>query len=85
MEIMACVQPYVTLSCLSSSCTAAHLYAMQLLMKDVSARLKLSDVADHPWIKANADPAVLSLDAKDKGRESAAAGAVAGAAAGPSL
>lgn len=36
---------------------------LQLLLKDVSARLKLSEVADHPWIQANADPAVLHMDA----------------------
>jgi len=56
---------------------------MQLLVKDVSARMQLSEVADHPWIKAFADPAVLSLDAADKSRSSAAAAASA-AAAGPS-
>jgi hypothetical protein len=55
---------------------------LQLLMKDVSQRLKLSDVADQPWIKANADPAVLSLDARDKSKSAVAAAAAAAAGAG---
>lgn len=47
--------------------------------------MKLEDVAEHPWIRANAEPAMLSMDAQDKGRSSAgiaAAAAAAGAAAG---
>lgn len=31
-----------------------------LLVKDPAARLNLADVPSHPWIVANADPAVLS-------------------------
>lgn len=56
--------------------------ASQLLVKDVSSRMRLEDVAEHPWIKANADPAMLSMDAQDKGRSSAGVAAAAAAAAG---
>lgn len=32
----------------------------QLLVKEPAQRLELAKVAEHPWIKANADPAVLA-------------------------
>jgi hypothetical protein len=48
---------------------------LQLLMKDVSARLKLSDVADHPWIRAYADPAVLNSENQENSAPAAAAAA----------
>ena len=32
----------------------------QLLVKDVTQRMRLEDVPEHPWIRANADPAVLT-------------------------
>ena len=35
------------------------LAAMQLLVKDPRERLALNQVEQHPWIKANADPAIL--------------------------
>lgn len=34
-------------------------FISRLLMKDPAARMKLSEVANHPWIRANADPKVL--------------------------
>jgi hypothetical protein len=68
-----------------AAAAAAVVPILQLLVKDVSQRLKLSDVADHPWIKANADPAVLSLDARDKSKSAAAAAAGAGAGDGSAM
>lgn len=52
-------------------------------MKDVSSRLKLEEVADHPWIRAYADPEALSLmDAAQQDKSRASAGAGAAEAAG---
>jgi hypothetical protein len=34
-------------------------FVLQLLVKDVSSRIRLSDVEQHPWIRAHADPALL--------------------------
>jgi hypothetical protein len=34
-------------------------FVLQLLVKDVSSRMRLSDVEQHPWIRAHADPALL--------------------------
>lgn len=32
---------------------------LQLLVKEVPARMRLEDVPKHPWIRANADPKAL--------------------------
>lgn len=50
-------------------------FIRKLLVKDVSSRMRLEDVAEHPWIQANADPAMLSMDAQDRARSSAAGAA----------
>lgn len=36
------------------------LSVLQLLMKDVSSRMRLEDVENHPWIRANADAALFT-------------------------
>jgi hypothetical protein len=51
----------------------------QLLVKDVGTRMRLLDVAAHPWIQALADPAVLSQNGSGSDSRGGAAGAGAGA------
>lgn len=37
----------------------AREFISRLLVKDPSQRMPLSEVASHPWIRANSDPKVL--------------------------
>jgi aurora kinase, other len=65
---------------------AARDFVRAMLRRDPAARLALDDVCEHPWIAANADPAVLQhareQAAARRAKQAQQAAAAAGAGAG---
>jgi aurora kinase len=61
---------------------AARDFVRAMLRRDPASRLPLDDVCEHPWIAANADPAVLQHAREQAAARRAKAAAAAAAAAG---